>query len=379
MALSLSTFPKQKLPFTKKNKEWRMSIANWADRKIFWQGDPIRKSFVRKRINYNLVNGYLDLGDMSMILNPDNVDASYIPENIQHYPVMNSKLNVLRGEESKRRFDFRVIVTNPNSISEIENNKKDELFGGLQQLIQSENQDEESFNKEMDKMGYFFTYEWQDVREERANLLLNHYIKELDMRVKFNKGFNDAMIVGEEIYQSDIVGGEPTFECINPLKVHVFKNGYSNRVEDADILVYIDYWSPGRIIDTFYDVLTDKDVEYIDNMPQVYYADSMANIDERNSFMNMTDMNGFETGEGAIIDNYSLFAQNTGAAATTNYYDNNGNIRIIRVYWKSKRKIKKVKSYNPETGDEEFDFFPENYIINKDLGQEEQIFWINEA
>lgn len=199
------------------------------------------------------------------------------------------------------------------------------------------------------------------------------------MRVKFNKGFNDAIIVGEEIYQCDIVGGEPTFECINPLKVHIFKNGYSNKIEDADILVYIDYWSPGRIIDTFYDALTDKDVEFIDNMPQVYYADSMANIDERSGFMNMTDMNGFETGEGAIIDNYSLFAQNTGAAATTNYYDNNGNIRVIRVYWKSKRRIKKVKSYNPETGEEEFDFYPENYIINKDLGQEEQIFWINEA
>jgi hypothetical protein len=223
-------------------------------------------------------------------------------------------------------------VTNPNSISEIENKKKEEIFQSLQQTIQSENQDEESFNKEMEKMGYFFTYEWQDIREERANLLLNHYVKELDMRVKFNKGFNDAIIVGEEIYQCDIVGGEPTMECINPLKVHVFKNGYSNRIEDADILVYIDYWSPGRIIDTFYDVLTDKDVEFIDNMPQIYYADSMANIDERSGFMNMTDMNGFETGEGSIIDNYSLFAQNTGAAATTNYYDNNGNIRVIRVY-----------------------------------------------
>jgi hypothetical protein len=41
---------------------------------------------------------------------------------------MNSKLNVLSGEESKRVFDFRVIVTNPLAISEIETNKKDELL-----------------------------------------------------------------------------------------------------------------------------------------------------------------------------------------------------------------------------------------------------------
>ena len=105
MSLSLSKFPRQKLPFNKKNKDWRKSHLDWADKKIFWQGDPIRKSFIRKRINYNLVAGNLDLGDMSMILNPDNVDASYIPESIQHYPVMNAKLSLIRGEESKRRFD----------------------------------------------------------------------------------------------------------------------------------------------------------------------------------------------------------------------------------------------------------------------------------
>lgn len=48
---------------------------------------------------------------------------------------MNSKLNVLRGEESKRVFDYRVVVTNPNSISEIEENKKKELLSRMQQII----------------------------------------------------------------------------------------------------------------------------------------------------------------------------------------------------------------------------------------------------
>jgi len=105
----------------------------------------------------------------------------------------------------------------------------------------------------------------------------------------------------------------------------------------------------------------------------------MSNIDERNAFINVNEINGFEGGYGSVIDNYSIFAQATGSAATTNYFDNNGNIRVVRTYWKSKRKIKKVKSYNPETGDEEFDFYPENYKCDKDLGQEEEIFWINEA
>jgi hypothetical protein len=63
--------------------------------------------------------------DMELVLNPNHENAGYIPDIVQHYPIINSKLNVLRGEESKRVFDFRAIVTNPNAISEIENTRKD--------------------------------------------------------------------------------------------------------------------------------------------------------------------------------------------------------------------------------------------------------------
>ena len=37
-----------------------------------------------KIINYNLVNGKLDIKDFAMILNPNNQIASYIPDKIQH-------------------------------------------------------------------------------------------------------------------------------------------------------------------------------------------------------------------------------------------------------------------------------------------------------
>jgi len=67
------------------------------------------------------------MSDLELVLNPENVRAGYVPDKIQHYPIINSKLNVLRGEESKRLFDFKVVVTNPNAISEIEENKKKQI------------------------------------------------------------------------------------------------------------------------------------------------------------------------------------------------------------------------------------------------------------
>lgn len=371
--------PPQQLPFSKKNRKWRAAHLDWADSKTFFNYSLVRKSVIHKKINYDLLNGKLHMSDLEMILNPDNLQAGFIPDRIQHYPIINSKLRVLSGEESKRVFDFKVVVTNPNAITEIENNKKQELLQRLQEWVSSTAQSEEEANQELEKINDYYTYEWQDMREIRANALLNHYIKEYNIPLMFNQGFMDAMAVGEEIYQCDIVGGEPTIKKLNPLKVRIFKGGYSNRIEDADMIVLEDYWSPAQVIDTFYDVLTKKDIEYIEKTPDHVgqaAVDSMDNIDERYGFVN-NHMIGDE------ISTESFFWDPMGAYDGVNNsllpYDMAGNLRVLRVYWKSRRRIKKVRSYDPQTGEEVFNFYPETYVIDKDAGEEEQIFYINEA
>lgn len=375
-------FPRQMLSFKAKTKEWRKSHLLWANTKTFFNFAPIRRSMRHKMINYDLLTGKLHMEDLQMILNPDHVEAAFIPDKIQHYPVMNSKLDVLRGEENKRVFDFKVVVTNPNSISEIENNKKNALLQDLQQLIASTSMSEDEFNQKLEKLNDYYMYEWQDIREIRANALLNHYIKEYNMPVMFNQGFMDAMAVGEEIYQCDIVGGEPVIERINPLKVRVFRSGYSNRIEDADIIILEDYWSPGRVIDAYYDVLKQKDIEYLENLPDHLgqaVTDNMDNIDERYGFVNASMIGDEITAvDGSYyFDPANLF--NGDITSSLLPYDLAGNVRVLRMYWKSKRAILKVKSYDPETGEEVYNFYPETYIVDKDMGEEAERFWINEA
>ena len=375
----LINLPPQQLPFSRKNKVWRKQHLDWADSKTFFNYSLVRKSVIHKKINYDLLNGKLHMTDLELILNPDQIKAGFVPDRIQHYPIMNSKLNVLRGEESKRVFDFRVVVTNPNAISEIETHKRDELLQRLQQLIAETSQSEDEFNSELQKLSDYYTYEWQDMREIRSNALLNHYMKEYNIPLLFNNGFMDAMAVGEEMYQCDIVGGEPVIERLNPLKVRIFKSGYSNKVEDADIIIIEDYWSPGRVIDTYYEVLSRKDIEYIEKLPDHVgqaAVDSMDNIDERYGFVNNHMLSDEISTEGFFWDPLG------GADGVNNSllpYDVAGNLRVLRVYWKSRRRIKKVKSYDPETGEEVYTFYPETYIIDKDAGEEEQIFYINEA
>ena len=379
MGNSIINLPPQQLPFSKKNKAWRKKHLDWAEGRTFFNHSLVRKSILHKKINYDLLNGRLHMEDLQLVLNPNNLDAGFIPDQIQHYPIMNSKLNVLRGEESKRVFDFRVVVTNPNAISEIEENKKQEILLRMQQIVQDSSQSEDQFEAELEKLNDYFTYEWQDMREVRANALLNHYVKELNIPYIFNQGFMDAMANGEEIYQCDIVGGEPVIERVNPMKIRVFKSGYSNRIEDADLVIMEDYWSPGKIIDTYYDVLTKKDMEYIEKAPNHLDSpakDSMDNIDERFGFIDAAQVDD-GAGGGFYFDAAGLFPELNDSSLLP--YDLAGNLRVLRVYWKSRRRIKKVKSYDPQTGEEIFTFYPETYVINEDLGEEEEIFYVNEA
>ena len=258
--------------------------------------------------------------------------------------------------------------------------KKTELFQKLQYIIANSSQSEEEFNQEIEKLNDYYSYEWQDMREIRANALLNHYMKEYNMPLLFNNGFMDAMAVGEEIYQCDIVGGEPVIERLNPLKVRVFKSGYSSKIEDADIIIIEDYWSPGKVIDTYYESLSKKDIEYIEKLPDHVgqaAVDSMDNVDERYGYVNNNMIGEEISTDGFYFDPLNLFSDSISNSLLP--YDLAGNLRVLRVYWKSKRRIKKVKSYDPETGEEIYSFYPETYIANKDMGEEEQSFYINEA
>lgn len=382
MDYSKGKFPQQQLPMSRKTKAWRKAHLDWAEDRSFFNWSPVRNSVSHMKINYDLFNDKLHMKDLVMLIDPEGIDTENIPEKIQHYPIANSKIRILQGEENKRVFDFKIVVTNPNSISEIENNKRDMVLQQLQQLVQATSMDENQMNQKLEKMSDYFMYEWQDMREVRANNLIHHYIKEYNLPLVFNAGFMDACIAGEEIYQIDIVGGEPVVNRLNPLKVRVFKSGYSNRIEDADVIVIEDYWAPGRIYDTFYDAgLTKKDIDYIESAADITGDDD--GMDHPSQEFVSRDMIGEEIvfpsddGLGFYFDPFGMFSE--GNADGTVPFDTNGNVRVIRMYWKSRRKIKKVKSYNPETGEEMFNFYDETYVIDEARGEEEEIYYINEA
>ena len=367
--------PRQRLPYSQKTIEWRKNNLDYADKHSFYNDESVRKSLKNKIINLNLYNGIVDIRDLTNIVNPLNMEASFIPDNIPHHPILVPKVDLLVGEEIKRRFDWSVIVTNSDAITKKEEDKKAFLMQKLTELYQQQ-YDEETLKVKLKDLEKYMRYTWQDLREKMASQILKHYTQEQRFDSIFNTGFKDALIFAEEIYQCDIIHDEPILIKLNPLKVHCVRSGNSDKIEDSSIIIIQDHWSPNKIIDVYHDELKPEDIDYVldysTNTGKSNYSDDYDN----HTLLRDASNTGIYSDQSTYDTIFNL-AEINGHFFGSNYTDETGNIRVLKVFWKSIKQIKKVKYYD-EYGEEQYKTASEEYIPNKDLGEEVTLMWVNE-
>ena len=378
-------FPPQKLSFTKKTKSWGEDCIKAGEDLAIFKHTGIRESYKNKLINYNLANDILDTTDLERVCNPMGIKQAKFPATMQNYPIANPKIDLLVGEERKRRFDWHARVINDDAISDKETAKADEVKNFLQnkiqeiqkaetvniEQIQDPKQKQEATQKmeaeigeELQKLQKYLQYEFQDLRERMASHTLNYLYKSLDLQDMFSRGFEDALIAGEEIYCADIIAGEPTLRRVNPLNLHTVRSGESPYIDDADIIVEDSYFSPGMVIDDFHEYLSEKQVKDIDAGVTNNDSSDFITIGEKehsialDGIINTEDFNSNR--------NYGQF------------WDTEGNVRVTRVVWKSFKKVGELIYYDQETGERLETIVPENYIVQKELGEEVKWIWINE-
>jgi hypothetical protein len=359
-------FPSQKKPLSKKNDKWREDCIDGAAGMAIFRDEGLRKAYRTKKINYNLYADILDEDDVKKIVDPLGLDSEYTPAKMQNYPIINPKVDVLWGEETKKKFEWRLRTINDDAVSEKEEELNKQLTQILVEQIQAESVSEEDLKEKLSKFDKYKKYTYQDKRELMGTWIMKHLWEEQDIKMKLDKGFKDALLVAEEIYQWDVIGGQPILLKHNPLNVHTLRSGESPYVEDAEIIVIDSYFPPGKIIDEYNEYLTDKEIEQIEerslNSSGGGGSDTPDMTTDRRDILESTvDSAVFESG----ITEYS------------SPYDTNGNIRVMKVYWKSMRKMVQVKYYDSQ-GDETYELMPEQYKIDKDAGEEGKTLWISE-
>ena len=176
--------PRQNISYRKKTRDWAIECVKYADTHSVLSSSNVRKTVAHKKLNYDLLNGKVDMKDLMRLLNTQGFKFErkdmFTP--IPHYPIINRCVDVLVGEEAASQLDLKAVITNPTAITEKEKHKKAEIIQALQQLIEDESVSEEELQQKTQELYKYFNYEYQDIREMRANELLNHFSKEQNFK-----------------------------------------------------------------------------------------------------------------------------------------------------------------------------------------------------
>ena len=369
---NLSMFPSQKKGLKDKNDDWARDCVEAGVELInYTQNYGLRAGFYEKQTNYDLASNILDPQDMERVVNPWKIRGADFPVEMRNYPLSKPKLDLLVGEEMKRRFDWRVVVKNDDAVSDKEKLIKDKYMETLSKHIIDQNYDEKKAQEELEALNKWRLYEAQDLRERMSTQILSVLWRTENMQYKFNRGFEDALIAGEEIYSIQIIAGEPRVTKENPLNIMCLRSGDSVFIEDSDIILKDGYRGIGQVLDDYYDYLSSADIEKIESGNKLNKATNMINY-PLNSKIPIPQNYMLEAfGQTIVVPDARMLNAFGGS------YDTKGNVRVTQVVWKSMRKIGK-KTYWDDYGDQVEEFVDEYYKPDKAMGEEITWYWVTE-
>ena len=362
-------FPAQKIPTSKKTKQWYIDCINGAE--VVGLNRNLEEHRKMEVWN-NMDNDIIDADEVEEIFNPMQLENAVFPASMKNYPLSVPKIDLLQGEEIKRRFDWNVRAKNLDTYSSYQSTLSDMLMEMLIDELTNEAFSEQEAQQRITRFGKYAAYEWKDKHELTATRVLQYLWREQDLRDNFSKTFRDALVFGKSIFRVDVEGEEPIATRVDPRSVFAVRRGDSERIEDSDIVMEITYEAVGKVIDEFYDYLKPSEIDSIESAHRLTsQGNSLGYSHQLPPIYSNLD---FGNGDGFVdITEFNQSSYKFGLP-----YDNEGNVRVVRARWLGRRKIGRL-TYFDENGDEQERLVPESYKIDKEAGEQVKWIWINEA
>lgn len=361
---NINIFPAQKVPMSKKTKEWKESCVDY----IIGHSASSRNGNGGSREEemqtyYDLYNSIYNEKDLKYVTNPFKQDDGF-PATAQDYNIIKPKIDLLLGEETKRPFNFRVVRTSDIATSDLQDKAKQLLIDYVQASIMSKLGPEEQARYQEalqsgeimtpEQIQKYLTKDYKDIAEIAAQHSLNYLKQKLNVTHEFFKGWKDALIAGEEIYYVGVINGEPYVERVNPLSFSYEQSADLEFIHEAAWCCRKMNMSATEIYDRFYDKMSEKQL---------------------NELLDMMD-DGTRGGLNPQVRKTSLdyphIKTRTINGFSSNPFQNADNINVWHCCWKSFKKIGFVTIINPETGVEEEFEVDESYKVT---GREVNVEW----
>lgn len=366
-------FPHQKVSTVARTKDWFIKCVKAAENLVLSRQDNSFLSHRKMQVWEDLDKGIINEREIEKVFNPMKIENATFPAAIKNYPLCVPKIDLLQGEEIKRKFDWNVIAKNEEANSWYTQMLRDEIINLVVREIHAQSSSEEEIQKKIAQIQKYYAYEFKDMNEITAARTLQYFWKEQALKAKFSEGFRSALVKGFEIYRIDVAGGEPIVEEVDAKNLYTIRRGKSHKIEDSDIIVEFSYEPVGKIVDEFHDYLKPSEISEIEGGLE------SVNIEGNNSGV-LNHVNGFPI--MLMSTNIGGFNPDAPVIDPMEYntpYDAEGNVKVTRVRWLGRKKIGRLTFFNPNTGDEEERLVSEYYVPKEDLGEHVKWFWVNEA
>lgn len=266
----------QKLPLSKKNKDWREAQVDYVIGATYSSSSAKTAEDMNKSINLYL--GNFDIEDIRYVVNPFDVEDGFpaTPHNIN---IIKPKVDLLIGEEINTRLPLRVLCTSQKASEEINSKMVNDLTTFMLQMAISKMDDQTlaDFDQKVKSgeisdpkeiLGLSGSLEYKSLIEESARSLLEYISQKSGLKDVFTSGFFNLLWAGKSLYHVSIQSGNPVIENVNPIE---FRNVYSSnnsselyrRIEDSEMICRTVYMTPTEVYDRLYHLCTEKDLDDI--------------------------------------------------------------------------------------------------------------------
>lgn len=289
-----SRFPQQKLALSKKTEKWQHECVDYiiGEGNIVSGGQTSTK-YDELQTYYNLYNSIFDEKDFKKITNPFKVQDGF-PATPQDFNIIRPKIDLLIGEETKRPMNFRVVRTSQEAASDLMEAEKQMIMNYMEASIMSklDPEDAQQYQEQLangeimppEQIAKYMDKDYKDAIENTAYHTLVYLREKLNMDNEFIKGWKDALIGGQEIYYVGVLNAEPYMERVNPKFFSFDKSPDLEFIEDGSWCCRKMKMSIEEVYDRYYDKLTEKDLDKLEEMINQVPARNLGEHGPRDDF-----------------------------------------------------------------------------------------------
>lgn len=388
MPIGARKLPKQRVSLSKKlenDKQWAKDVINYLCFYADEFNDTDGADYRRKQSNYLLYNNVINQEDFERECNPLGIEVGQFKDNIKAYNKTYNKIQVLLGEELKRKMDFRAIIVNSDGIKQKETMRTELLRNFVESQIEKEKQRlmanfqqknpppeqqsggnpedqqkimqeyEQSMMGEVDKtltpseIEKYMSTEYQDAREILTQKILNYLVRNLDVRNQMNDSFKHGLISGEEYCWVGLVNNQPVTELLNTLNIFYHKSPEVKYIQDGEYAGYRHRMTVTDILNRWEEDLNEDDKERLEGT--------------------INGISGIRTdliGPDMKYHNHSIeFEYNKRSVGEEGSYGQaEGNDwEVTHVEWVSRAKVGFLTLIDPESGEEMVEMVSESFPI----------------